>query len=267
MVASSRKRLNPKRVPTLDPLEMRIREAARLHNAGDQQGAQRHIATLLLAEAARTSKALGLDGVESDIAWKWHQYGGMTQLATAAKSAERSGKNHLLARLRRSIKSRGIEFWRTEFKRTNRLAQFYFARFSRIVRRSRVLIEAAGYIALRSTPRCAPGNPDTFVLTAMTQRPPVAELRLQRYRVPKGSDPAYERWIVECLRLAGGKLKCRTLARLLATAHGEPVHWPGSSMEVQGRFDAIGGEPDEQLDDRLEELEREQHAWEQLGEE
>lgn len=132
----------------------------------------------------------------------------------------------LLARLKTSMRSRAVELWRQVYAHHNPLAQFFWVRFGKALKETQALVEERGVVRLAGGPK-RPGRAELVEVHGL-KAPDAPVARTQRQRLEPGADEDYLRWMVDCLTAAGGGLKRRTLAELLARRHGHAPHYPGS---------------------------------------
>lgn len=215
----------------ISPRERRLRNAAALHHSGQPRVAQQRLFLLARREAETVTRALGLDLEPEDLVALWMRKN-LDAFLAAARRGRAVSEASLLARLKRGLRSRGIDAWRAEYARRNPIPNYYWVRFGKVLRSSSSLVERDGFVTFRNRRFHPPGRAELVPVELVFPRPELPVMRSHRLRSSRGAEKLYLRWMEACLILAEGKLKRRVLAELLARAHGIPCVLPGYRGEA-----------------------------------
>jgi hypothetical protein len=246
----------PARLPALarlrDPREDQLRRGVTALKEGRKRQGEELIITVATVEATRLMREFRLEaddgGGEILVRWSRDNRGLRNLLAGARALRPVESTNVLLARLKTSLRSRAVEVWRSAYAQANPLAQFFWVRLGKALKVSTRLVERRGVVSLHAEPDVRMGSAESVSFHLLVP-PTEPVMREMRYRLPRGADTGYERWMLDCIRDAGGKLKRRAMAELLVRAHGKDVRYPG---QPRGEFeddamdaDALGSLEDE----------------------
>lgn len=177
--------------------------------------------------------------MDTEIVEAWREVN-LAKFVDFAGRVDGENKNVLVAALRRGLTSRAIEIWRKEYGALNPLARLLAVRLRSVARASDRLVTRHGSVALAG--REATAGDLSRVPFERIALPPQPRVVRKRRRLPRNASADYERWMVECLRVARGAVRLRQLAEALAEQFGELVRYPGQVDELPYGAELVSNE-------------------------